>query len=206
MYNFTASPASAKSLVHSLMHLGDDLVGVELGVFEAVNFCFLLQSCPNIKVLHGVDAYRPYKDAVYGGMDVDAAKIDLTKLVANHNIRFSGEAHRAQVHIMDTLDAVQRFEDGSLDFVFHDAYLGYEQAMKELTAWYPKLRAGGIYSGHDFADPNITRAVIEFREREGIDSRMSVSDDVWMWFKGGASGGGFSPRRIDGTPPPTRRA
>jgi hypothetical protein len=183
MYEFLSRPASAKSLVHSIIHLGDDLVGIELGVFEAINFCFLLQSCPNIKTLHGVDAYKPYEDFVYAGQVVDEAKIEFINMVAYHNIKFSGEAHRAKIHVMDTLSAVDRFEDGAADFIFQDAYLSYEQAMKELAAWYPKLRQGGIYSGHDYNDPKITRAVNDFREQEHIVSRMSICDDCWMWYK-----------------------
>jgi predicted SAM-dependent methyltransferase len=84
---------------------------------------------------------------------------------------------------MDTLSAVSKFEDESVDFIFQDAYLSYEQAMEELKAWYPKLRSGGIYSGHDYNDPKITRAVNEFRENERIGARMSIADDCWMWYK-----------------------
>jgi len=183
MYDFRSRPASAKSLVHSIVHLGDDLVGIELGVFEAINFCYLLQSCPNIKTLHGVDAYKPYEDFVYGGQKVDEAKIEFINMVAYHNIKFSGESHRVQFHVMDTLSAVSKFEDESVDFIFQDAYLSYEQALQELKAWYPKLRKGGIYSGHDYNDPKITRAVADFRESERITARMSVADDCWMWYK-----------------------
>jgi hypothetical protein len=66
--------------------MGENLVGLELGVFEATSFMTLLHNCPNIKTLHGVDAYKPYNDLVkvpYDGsiaMSVDAPTIEIVKI------------------------------------------------------------------------------------------------------------------------------
>lgn len=46
-------------------------------------------------------------------------------------------------------------EDGSLDFVYLDANHKYDALCGDLVAWYPKVRPGGIISGHDYLDsPN----------------------------------------------------
>lgn len=42
--------------------------------------------------------------------------------------------------------------DGSLDFVYIDADHKEASVTRDLEAWYPKVRAGGIVSGHDFLD------------------------------------------------------
>ena len=51
---------------------------------------------------------------------------------------------------MTSLEAATKFEDESLDFVFIDAAHEYEHVKDDLTAWYPKIKKGGILAGHDF--------------------------------------------------------
>lgn len=165
------------------MQLGDDLIGIELGIFQAQNFCKLLQCCPNISILYGVDTFTPYNDEVYGTMTVDEKQANYNKILSLHNIEYCGEKQKAKVLIKDTLEAAKNFEDNSFDFIFLDAYLNEIQAKKELEVWYPKLKNGGIYCGHDFNDKGITKAVLSFREKNNIKNRMSVYDDAWMWYK-----------------------
>jgi hypothetical protein len=48
----------------------------------------------------------------------------------------------------------------SLDFVYIDANHKYDAVKKDLELWYPKVRKGGVFAGHDYlkmdwyADPN----------------------------------------------------
>jgi predicted O-methyltransferase YrrM len=44
-------------------------------------------------------------------------------------------------------EAVKRFEDSSLDFVYIDANRAYQNVLFDLGAWTPKVRPGGIISG-----------------------------------------------------------
>ena len=74
------------------------------------------------------------------------------------------DAHQAHVRAMfagnsdvtiiqaDSVEAAARFEDGSLDWVYLDADHSYEAVCRDLAAWYPKVRAGGLICGHDFLD------------------------------------------------------
>ncbi len=41
------------------------------------------------------------------------------------------------------------FPDNYFDFIFIDADHRYSQIKQDLIAWYPKLKKGGIFSGHD---------------------------------------------------------
>ncbi len=43
-----------------------------------------------------------------------------------------------------------QFEDGYFDFVFIDADHEQEQVKRDIYAWLPKVRKGGIISGHDY--------------------------------------------------------
>lgn len=47
-------------------------------------------------------------------------------------------------------NAVDLFEDESLDFVYIDANHKYDFVKEDIKLWFPKVRKGGILSGHDY--------------------------------------------------------
>lgn len=63
-----------------------------------------------------------------------------------------------------SVDMAIHIEDKSLGMVYLDACHTYEAVLKDLTAYLPKLRNGGIMAGHDFLgkDYGVEQAVIEF--------------------------------------------
>jgi len=52
----------------------------------------------------------------------------------------------------DTVGAVKFFPDNHFDFIYIDADHRYESVIKDMEMWYPKLKSGGLFSGHDFID------------------------------------------------------
>jgi len=51
---------------------------------------------------------------------------------------------------MSSLEAATTYLDKSLDFVFIDADHSYEAVRADIIAWWPKVKNGGIISGHDY--------------------------------------------------------
>ena len=51
-----------------------------------------------------------------------------------------------------SLEAAEMLEDDSLDWVYIDANHSYESAKEDIAAWYPKVRSGGVVSGHDYIE------------------------------------------------------
>lgn len=49
-----------------------------------------------------------------------------------------------------SMEAVNDFENGSLDFVYIDGNHRFEYAMMDLLHWPPKVRRGGIVAMHDY--------------------------------------------------------
>ncbi len=61
----------------------------------------------------------------------------------------------------------------SLDFVFIDASHDYDSVLKDLKAWVPKVKLGGLISGHDEHWPGVRRALNEILpgyKKAGIDN------------------------------------
>ena len=52
--------ASVRSLIPVIATHCENLVGAEIGVWKGDSFLTLLQNCPNIKTLHGVDFYEEF--------------------------------------------------------------------------------------------------------------------------------------------------
>lgn len=77
--------------------------------------------------------------------------------------------------------------DNSLDFVFIDANHMYEEVKKDLVLWFPKVKQGGIFSGHDYDGQGdqqsgwgVKRAVDEFLSDTPYEITVSFPN-VW-WF------------------------
>jgi len=51
---------------------------------------------------------------------------------------------------MTSIEAADCYDDQTLDFVFIDAMHDYESVRSDIIAWFPKVKVGGIISGHDF--------------------------------------------------------
>lgn len=78
--------------------------------------------------------------------------------------------------------AVQFFEDESIDMVYIDAIHTYEAVRQDLLNWYPKVKKGGIISGHDYQEsfPGVIKAVNEFL---GHPPFFIGRDSSWMSVK-----------------------
>ena len=178
-----------KSIIHCINLHGDNLVGAEIGVHVGESFLTLLQTCPNISKLYGVDPYVPYIDYLkeegqsFDPMVVDEKEIEYIKLVSYHRQKYSGHEDKIVFYEMDSIEASKKVEDKSLDFIFIDSYCSLEQAKNDIKVWYPKVKDGGIFAGHDWNMPLVRLAVTKFRENENIKSRMSTYDDTWIWYK-----------------------
>ena len=81
---------------------------------------------------------------------------------------------------MESLKAVDLYEDESLDLVFLDASHRYEDIKADILAWYPKVKKGGIFSGHDYPTwTQVVRAVDEYFPNRNFQ----VSENCWIHTK-----------------------
>lgn len=93
---------------------------------------------------------------------------ELDKAYAMVRAKFS-EDGRVVILKEPSKEASERFEGGTLDFVYLDADHAYESIKADIEYWWPKVKVGGYLAGHDFdPDPSnkscfgVNRAVGEF--------------------------------------------
>lgn len=66
-----------------------------------------------------------------------------------------GDDKRVKICKGHSDDWCDTFEDGTFDWVYIDANHTYEAAKNDILKWLPKVKKGGVLSGHDFnPDPN----------------------------------------------------
>ena len=107
---------------------------VEVGVGLGLNAIYLLDNS-NLKHLTGVDNWcvrnpRKNQDKTKNKLDTYGDRYRLIEL--------------------DSVVTADQFEDGSLDYVYIDGDHGYKGAYNDFVAWYPKVRVGGFFGGHDY--------------------------------------------------------
>jgi hypothetical protein len=153
----------------------ENLVGVEVGVAEGTTTEYLLQTLPSLR-LSGVDSYPVYIDWNDTQPDGEKNKEDMLRKVDPYMERYN--------HIYeDSDDAVSKFDDESLDFVFIDGLHTYEQVLKDCQNYYPKIKKGGFIIGHDFARiQGVNKAVREFADSIGKEIS-NAKQDLWYWQK-----------------------
>lgn len=129
--------------LRQLLHELDFKVGVEIGVAAGWNASQIMNYNPQMK-LYGVDpyvGYRGYTDYTRESTFNELKREAHERLDKYPNFEFIQEF---------SVDALRRFEDNSLDFVYLDGNHGEPFISQDINEWYKKLRPGGILAGHDY--------------------------------------------------------
>lgn len=186
-YDFTQTYPDIRAALMAIAMHGEDLVGAELGLYQAESFCTILQVCKNVKKLVGVDLWEPYVDQIGGGRMVrDKKAIDFMYNTAVNYINNCGHTDRADVYVMDSIEASKEFEDEHFDFVFFDSHLTTQQLSDELYAWSPKIKTGGLCIVHDFNRMETQNGIMDFAKRSSVkatDFKFCSYDDTVIWKK-----------------------
>lgn len=118
-------------------------LGVEVGVAAGEYSEILCQKNPKMKI-YGIDPWKPYKDyrdytrsATFASLYDEAVK----RLSKYPNYVFINEFSK---------NALERFDDNSLDFVYIDANHKEPFISEDIAGWNRKVKPGGILSGHDY--------------------------------------------------------
>jgi hypothetical protein len=141
------------------------LVGVEIGVDRGQLSEALLGVFPDLR-LHMIDLWGEYPDGSHYRTtgDVRAARSQRKwdEIYANAKERLAFAGSRAVFHRMTSNSAASEADslgigDGTLDFVFVDGDHSYEGCRNDILNWAPKVKADGVFGGHDWDNPKCGR-------------------------------------------------
>ena len=99
-----------------------------------------------------------------------------------------------KIHRGYSLDVVGEFPDEFFDFIYIDADHTYEGVKRDLEDWYPKMKKGGVFCGHDYVNKvaklragylrfGVAQAVDEFVKNNNISTFFTVPNSVWGMVK-----------------------
>jgi len=155
--------------------------GVEVGVAGGQNIKHILENCPHIVKLYGIDSYS--QDSF------DMTHIDIIKefgsfeeLFKEVKLMLSQFGDRTQLIKKTSSDAVKEFSDESLDFIFLDANHEFDSVYTDISNWFPKIKKRGIFMGHDWDHgnfPGVTKAVKKYFANKKIET---VSEPYHIWY------------------------
>jgi hypothetical protein len=153
---------------------GRPVVAVELGVAAGANAQKIFDNL-NIEKLSLIDNWNP----AYNEHCLDWMQETKDRFAGKDNV---------EIIRHEAITASQLFDDYSIDYLYIDDNHAPKHVYKELTAWYDKMKMGGIVAGHDWADNGrASVAVIQFCNERGIlyyhkqNEGEKVAD--WWFFK-----------------------
>lgn len=153
---------------------------VEIGVWKGASISYLAYNNPNSKI-YAVDLFNDTYRYKKGKLKEAAQSIlsfyndQLIKTNTRHIITDIKEY---------SWNGAKHFEDNSIDFIFIDADHSYEAVVKDLEAWFPKIKKNGIFSGHDYEPygnhnhPGVQQAVDEFCKKYSFELK-TFEGSVW---------------------------
>jgi hypothetical protein len=171
-------------------------VGAEVGVAEGTFSSQILESWKG-RQLFLIDCWEQqqtdYRDAANQNPEEHARRRAKVASLCQRD-------PRAQMLPGFSPDAARNFADESLDFVYLDANHSYLAVRADLEAWYPKVKVGGLFAGHDYLDGyvgfatdvqggtlfGVKTAVDELARSLGQAAAFTLGDEPyrsWFFFK-----------------------
>jgi hypothetical protein len=157
-------------------HMKDNSIFVEVGCWKGKSISYMgvevVNSGKNIKC-YAVDTWKGSSEH----QSYDEIINDTLYDIFLNNIKCL--SHVIIPIRKSSIEAAEDFLDGSIDIVYIDANHDYEEVKKDIQAWLPKVKSGGIISGHDYGGwHGVTKAVDEMFPTGVVSSSVGAT-----WYK-----------------------
>ena len=159
-----------RTKIHELFKDRNIQIGAELGVANGWYSSYLNRH-HKFKEFYCIDKWNDHHD--------DKERLNVIETFKNQD--------NVKILHMEFQEAINLFPDEYFDFIYIDGYAhtGQNDGLT-LRQWYPKLKSGGTFSGHDYTDmpPSIEvkRAVDEFASKHNLDIQKTVKGKFPSWF------------------------
>jgi hypothetical protein len=174
---------------------------IEIGVKEGLYAELVLSKWLKFEHYWGIDPWEPQKNYK------DIANVEIDQQNKFYNQTFAklvskfGENRITLIRNYST-EAVVSFSAQSIDFIYLDARHDYCGLTEDLYNYYPVLRCGGLFAGHDFRfdgggpdqdwglcangtriEGAVKKAVLDFASQASIKKVYSTGEPTWpSWF------------------------
>ena len=136
----------------------------ELGVCKGANFYEMIKHDPKLAVAIDSwidDGVVSRNDGKYSQAELDKQNQDFVSSVSDKPF--------VKVYREYTFEAVRHFKDNYFDLVYIDADHSYEGCLRDIEAWYPKVKGGKFLIGDDYRIYEGRHAEIKFGVIEAVN-------------------------------------
>lgn len=157
----------------------DNAVFVEIGAWKGMSIAYMAESIKNLHkdiLFFAIDTFEGSKGDKYIEEDPDLQNGTLFEKYLN-NIEPLKEfvtTIKGDSHVVHS-----QFPDESIDFLYIDGDHAYESIKKDILLWYPKIKNGGIISGHDFDN---VHTGVEQAVRESFPVVQTWGSNNFVWY------------------------
>jgi hypothetical protein len=155
---------------------------LEVDVWRGENLLRIAKNFPKVKV-YGIDPYSGNSfDDYYKGEIMAVVDASYYNNLYQNIIDKTSKLKNVEIIRATSAQAAVKFDDESLDTVFIDARHDYQSCINDILTWLPKVKKGGVLSGHDYSLKyfGVVQAV---NELIGYDNVSIKSDSTWFYFK-----------------------
>ncbi len=154
----------------------------EVGVYKCKTLRYVFSTCPSIIQYWAIDPWIKLSGLEHGRM----GRASTTQESWDHGYYFACELmvkHKnLRVMRQESEVAAAIFPDQFFDFVYVDALHDYDNCLKDIKVWLPKVKKGGIIGGDDYYE----KPVRHFRVADAVKDTFSkddiVLDEAHVWY------------------------
>lgn len=144
-------------------------IGVEIGVASGCFTKQILATWKSLGELYCIDLWAHQSENYYDSCNLS------DNVQKDRYQQFLKDFSGLKIQVIKDWShmAVNKFEDNSIDFLYLDANHSYAPCLQDINLWYPKVKIGGVLSGHDYYNGDdkgagVKKAVDEFALKNNI--------------------------------------
>ena len=152
---------------------------LEIGTYKGWNAKSILKEL-NVKELYIIDPYEEYEDYLKAENNKTKKFMENCRKIAERRL-FKWNNKLIWIK-KKSGDAVNDIKDNSMDFIYIDGNHTYKYVLEDMNNYWPKLKKGGLFTGHDITNHRgVGEALFEFCKEKNITPIITKS--CWIIIK-----------------------